>query len=265
MFNALGRSSNSSCVLNHNEDLNEPQLITREDWYSPRDYVRPVIGGAVYGLLCGIVFSGPLLLATGFMSALISFGLTAVLVTEMAVVMAASAFIHHQVFVHRLRKYGPQFYSSDIAVDTPAAEAFELCLAATSELPKAKIVGMDEKKGTIMVTLKGNFWITVDRQVTLRVKAADEGKAVISIDPSIKLTPVRRKLIRFIWGDKWYPLIFRSDVNWNRKIIDSVTNYIASVPNWDHRYDPHEMMESAFTEKLNKGPNDDLVRRPDAA
>jgi hypothetical protein len=154
------------------------------------------------------------------------------------------------VFLHRLRTYGPQFYSTEITVDTPAAEAFELCLAATSDLPKSKIVGMDEKNGTIMVSMKGNFWITVDRQVTLRVRASGADKSIVSVDPSIKLTAYRKKLIRLIWGDKWYPLIFRSDVNWNRKIMASITSYIESVPNWDHRYDQPELMDHGYSDDM---------------
>jgi hypothetical protein len=246
-------------------DVFDPPLEAREDLLSVRDYLRPMGGGVVYAILCSLLFTFPLVATVNFVPLLVAFAISSILIVEMALIMGLSAFIHHRVFLYRLRKYGPRFYSTEITVDSPAAEAFELCLAATSDLPKSKIVGMDEKNGAIMVSMKGNFWITVDRQVTLRVRPFGTDKSIVSVDPSIKLTPFRRKLIRLIWGDKWYPLIFRSDVNWNRKIINSITGYIESVPNWDHRYDQPEPMDHDLTPEIAGAKATDLARRSDAA
>jgi hypothetical protein len=265
MFKALRLGSTSKSASSNAADLFDPPLIAREDLFSARDYLRPMAGGAVYAIICSVLFTLPLVLSASFIPLLIAFAISAILIVEMSFMMGLSALIHHRVFLHRLRKYGPQFYSSEVTVDAPAAEAFELCLAATSDLPKSKIVGLDEKNGAIMVSMKGNFWITVDRQVTLKVRPFGTDKSIVSVDPSIKLTPIRKKLIRLIWGDKWYPLIFRSDVNWNRKIINSLTAYIESVPNWDHRYDPPELMDHGFTAEMAGGQANDLARRSDAA
>lgn len=265
MFKAFCATTSLSCPLDANDELDEPPLDARLDLYTARDYLRPMAGGAVYAIICGSLFCLPIAVTAGPWGMMIAFGVACGLIAEISGMMALSALIHHQIFLHRMRKYGPQFYSSEVSLETPAAEAFELCLAATSELPKSKIIGMDEKKGTVMVSLKGNFWITVDRQVTIRVKSVDDGKSTISIDPSVKLTRFRRNLIRLIWGEKWYPLIFRSDVSWNRKIMASVVEYISSVPNWDHKHDPQELIDSAFKEKLNTEQPAEMSRRSDAA
>ena len=265
MFKALGIGSRSGNLCSGDRALYDPPLEAREDLLSAGDYLRPMAGGAAYGLLCSILISLPLMLSLSFLPMMIAAAVSAILVTEMAFVMGVSCLVHHKLFLYRLRKYGPQFYSTEMTVDSPCAEAFELCLAATSDLPKSKIVGMDEKKGIIMVSMKGNFWITVDRQVTLKVRPFGTDKSIVSVDPSIRLTAPRRKLIRMVWGDKWYPLIFRSDVNWNRKIITTLTQYIESVPNWDHRYDPPELMDHGFVSEMNSSQQTDLSRHSDAA
>jgi hypothetical protein len=230
----------------------DPPLVLDEKHYGLRDYWRPMQGGAAYAALECLLIS-PLLLTGNIVALWIFTAIAAFIVLETMLIIGVSAGIHHRVFVHRLRKYGPAYYNSEITVDAPQAEAFELCLAATSDLPKSKIVSMDEKEGTLLVTLKGNFWTTVDRQVRLKVRGSKEShlQSIISVDPSVKLTPFRRKIMRLVWGDKWYPLIFRSDVNWNRKILNSVTTYIESVPNWDHRYDHPEIVDHGFLEEMN--------------
>jgi len=233
------------------DDHFNPPLITDEKYYSVRDYGRPILAGAAYAIAYSALIGVPLVLLGGPIAAWVLAVVATLLIGEMVLTMGVSAFIHHRVFVHRLRKYGPSYYNSEIEVETPPAEAFELCLAATSELPKSKIVKMDEEAGTILVAMKGNFWVTVDRQVTLRVRQKDHSQSVISIDPSIKLTPFRRKFMRLVWGDKWYPLIFRSDINWNRKILNTVTTYIQSVPNWDHRYEQPEIMDHGYADEMN--------------
>ena len=230
----------------------DPPLIADEKHYSVRDYGRPIMGGVVYALAYSALIGIPMIFMGGLLAAWVVAVVAAIMVIDMAATMGIAACIHHRIFVHRLRKYGPSYYNTEIEVDTPPAEAFELCLAATSDLPKSKIVKMDEKAGTMLVSIKGNFWITVDRQLTLRVRQKDHSQSVISIDPSIKLTSFRRRFMRLIWGDKWYPLIFRSDVNWNRKILNQVTTYIQSVPNWDHRYEQPELMDHGYINDMNE-------------
>jgi len=232
------------------DDFNPP-LITDEKHFSVMDYGRPIWAGIIYAIACSALIAVPLLLTAGLIGAWVLAIIAPLLIVEMVFTMGLSAFIHHRFFVHRLRKYGPSYYNCEIEVESPPAEAFELCLAATTELPKSKIIKMDEKAGTILVAIKGNFWTTVDRQVTFRVRQKDHSQSVISVDPSIKLTAFRRKFMRLVWGDKWYPLIFRSDINWNHKILNTVTTYIQSVPNWDHRYEQPEIMDHGFTNEMN--------------
>jgi hypothetical protein len=265
-----GNESNTLTALAQS-DFNPP-LDARPDLFTPRDYLRPMFGAALYGACISTFFTLPLISVPHPISLMIAMGIASIVIFEMAFIMGMSVFIHHCLFLHRLKQYGPRYYNTEITIDSPAPEAFELCLAATSDLPKSKIVRMDEKNGTIVVALKGNFWVTVDRLVTLRVREVDEEvsvpvnggeegpdtgngsstagsareKSIISIDPSIKLSRARQKMLRMIWGDKWYPLIFRSDISWNRKIIDSVSTYIASVPNWDHKYDPRALEKARY-------------------
>jgi hypothetical protein len=267
MFKALRSDSNYSCVLDVNVDFNEPQLEAREDWYQPRDYLRPLVGGAVYGFCYAMVCSFLLTLLFDYplMPAL---ALICIVTVEMALLVPISAFIDHQTFLGRLRKYGPQFYRSETTLAMPKAESFELCLAATSELPNSKIIGVDEKKGTIVVSVKEVSWIDADWHVTIKIKPTGDSTSIISVDPSRKQTPYRRNLLNLVWGEKWTPLIFRSgrrDGEWNRKIINSFTEYLESVPNWDHRYDPHEMLEQVFAEKLCVKQSTEPLLRTDAA
>ena len=125
-----------------------------------------------------------------------------------------------------------------------------------------------KKKGTIVVSVKETALIAADWLVTIRVNSAKDDTSVISVDPSRRLPTSRKKLVSFVWGEKWTPLVIRSgrrDGEWNRKIINLFTTYLESVPNWDHRYDPHEMLEQVFAEKLNVKQSTEPQLRTDAA
>ncbi len=136
--------------------------ILNPEHIQPQDYLRPLIGATIYAL----VFTAPgtligLLMGLGF-SRLISmqFGF----VTTVVGMLLISAMIHHYVWWRRLKNHGARAFISYEDLEMPLEEAFELCLAATTQLPKSKIEAFEEKK-SIELLVKGNFWLTVDRMV----------------------------------------------------------------------------------------------------
>lgn len=95
--------------------------------------------------------------------------------------------------------------------------------------------------GIINLRVKGNFWVTVDRAVQISISRdldASEGspRSKLCIDAQVRLTKFRTAMIRSVWGEKWFPIVFRTDLNLNNKILDNITEFIQSVPNWDHKH-----------------------------
>ncbi|CAN5261239.1 hypothetical protein BH11CYA1_BH11CYA1_02010 [soil metagenome] len=222
------------------------QFIPSTDYIKLPDYARPIIGAAVFGLVLSLLIStlalilgGPILAGIFLILCLVIYSI------QFPLAMIFSAALHHAILLYRMRKYGPVWYLRQRELDLPQAEAFELCLAACSQFERSEITEYDDKKGIIHLEIKGNFWITVDRSVTLVVKGKGLHSSVLYIDSKVKLTKFRSKLIRLTWGEKWHPIVFRTDRNLNYKVMNTITNFIDSVPNWDHRHiSVQERMES---------------------
>lgn len=131
------------------------------DYIRPRDYIRPVLGGAT--LACGYAA------AFAAFRAVVSSGAHSVAPAELlyfvpfcALTVLTSAVIHHRVWLYRLRKYGVQAFEVYHDLDMPVEEAFELCLASSAQLRDSKIEKCDDANNAVTVRVKGNFWITVD-------------------------------------------------------------------------------------------------------
>ncbi len=207
--------------------------ILNPEHIQPQDYLRPLIGATIYAL----VFTAPgtligLLMGLGF-SRLISmqFGF----VTTVVGMLLISAMIHHYVWWRRLKNHGARAFISYEDLEMPLEEAFELCLAATTQLPKSKIEAFEEKK-SIELRVKGNFWLTVDRMVELKFERLSENKTRVLVDSAFKLTRPRTFLINKIWGPKWTPIVYRLDVRKNKQLLSQITEYLQRVPEWNHKY-----------------------------
>lgn len=225
-------------VISQSEIETEPeQFVPTYDYIKLPDYGRPLIGAAVFGLVLSCLVSslaifvgGPILSAMIFVLCLVIYSI------QFPLAILASAALHHALLLYRMRKHGPAWYLRQRELELPQAEAFELCLAACTQFERSRITNYDEKKGIIHLQIKGNFWITVDRTVALVVKAKSPHTSVLYIDSKVKLTKFRSKLIQLTWGAKWHPIVFRTDRNLNYKVMNTITNFIDSVPNWDHRH-----------------------------
>lgn len=214
-------------VANIDLPILNPELI------QPQDYLRPIIGATIYSL----VFTLPptlFALASGIgtfrllcMEAGISFTIVGMLLI--------SALIHHFVWWRRLRNHGATAFIAFEDLDMPLEEAFELTLAATTQLPKSKIETFEDGK-CIHVRVFGNFWTTVDRMVDINFERLEDGKTRVIVDSAFKLTPLRTFLINKIWGPKWTPIVYRLDVRKNRQLLTQITDYLNRVPEWKHKY-----------------------------
>jgi len=244
-------------VISQSEIETEPeQFVPTYDYIKLPDYGRPLIGAAVFGLVLSCLVSslaifvgGPILSAMIFVLCLVIYSI------QFPLAILASAALHHALLMYRMRKHGPAWYLRQRELDLPQAEAFELCLAACTQFERSRITNYDEKKGIIHLQIKGNFWITVDRTVALVVKTKGPHTSVLYIDSKVKLTRFRSKLIQLTWGAKWHPIVFRTDRNLNYKVMNTITNFIDSVPNWDHR---HISVQEKL-ENLDQKPTEEVV------
>ena len=204
-----------------------PELI------QPQDYMRPLIGATIYAL----VFTAPGTLIglslgfgfTRFMS--MQFGIVAMIVGLLLI----SAMVHHYVWWHRLKEHGSSAFIAYEDLEMPLEEAFELCVAATTQVPKSKIETFEESK-CIELRVKGNFWMTVDRMVKIKFERLGENRTRVLVDSAFKLSRARTFLINKIWGPKWTHIVFRLDARKNKQLLLQITDYLRRVPQWNHKY-----------------------------
>lgn len=207
------------------------------DYIRPIDYIRPLAGGLTLSLgylSLWLLWVAPLVEARYWMNPL---GVATFMAT-MGSTILLSAFLHHQAWLYRLRKYGVEAFEVYHDLELPLEEAFELCLASSAQLRDSKIEKCDDTNKAVEVRVSGNFWITVDRLVEISVQKVTEDKTRMKVKSVIKLTPVRTFLFQAVWGPKWQPLLFRSDFSKNKKIMCEILSFVQNVPNWDHKYLP---------------------------
>lgn len=221
--------------------------ILNPEQIQPQDYLRPMVGATIYA----IVFTFPATLiafATGLSTVrLMSFQLG--VTTTVVGMLLISAMVHHFMWWHRLKNQGAGAFIAYEDLDLPLEEAFELCLGATTQLPKSKIETFEEGK-VIQLRVKGNFWVTVDRLVEIKFQTLAENKTRVIVDSVFKLTAARTFLISKIWGPKWTPIVFRLDIRKNRQMLAQITDYLRRIPEWNHRYIYGDSFESLSGEKV---------------
>lgn len=221
--------------------------ILNSEHIQPQDYLRPIVGATIYAM----VFTLPptlVGLGTGISVArLLSFQLG--VATTIVGMLLISAMVHHFVWWRRLKNHGASAFIAYEDLDMPLEEAFELCLGATTQLPKSKIETFEDGK-CIQLRVKGNFWVTVDRMIDIRFQGLGEDKTRVIVDSAFKLTPARTFLISKIWGPKWTPIVFRLDVRKNKQMLAQITDYLRRVPEWNHKYIYGDSFEALNNERV---------------
>ncbi|HNB24560.1 MAG TPA: hypothetical protein PKZ32_19220 [Candidatus Melainabacteria bacterium] len=221
--------------------------ILNPEHIQPQDYLRPIVGATIYAM----VFTFPMtMFALGlgvspFRLLSFQFGVVSTIIGTLLI----SAMIHHFVWWRRLKNHGASAFVAYEDVDLPLEETFELCLGATTQLPKSKIETFEEGK-TIQLRVKGNFWVTVDRMVDIKFQSLGENKTRVIVDSAFKLTPARTFLISKIWGPKWTPIVFRLDIRKNKEMLMQITDYLRRIPEWNHKYVFGDSFDSLTNEKV---------------
>src|SRR5262249_11500379 len=123
------------------------------DYIRLKDYARPMLGGALYGATFGCLF-GLMVMAQGCPFAVAWSSILGLAMVE-GLVFALVAWAHHQLWLYRLRKYGPAAFEQFVSLEMPRSHAFELCLAATCSIEKSKIDSLDDERGHIRLHAGG--------------------------------------------------------------------------------------------------------------
>lgn len=232
--------------------MNQPQSITSlvtvplssPSHIRPIDFLRPACGGltyaTAYSMMCVLVASPAVLQVAPPLSSMLLLMWAITMVTSITGVFLLSAVVHYLVWQHRLKQEGTAAFARSFEVEMPFESAFELCLAATAQLRRAQIEQLDDEKGRILLRVKGNFWLTVDRQVDISVQRIDVNRSRLVIASVAKVTKLRDKLFYLIWGQKWYPIIISTDINFSRKILNQLVAAVQAVPNWDYKHIPSD-------------------------
>jgi hypothetical protein len=200
------------------------------DYLQPQDYLRPLIGVTVYSL----IFTFPPYVV-GFLWGTYPPSFPLGLASMMIGTFLISAMVHHFIWWRRLKTQGADAFIAVEDLDLPLGEAFELCLAATTQLRNARMEAFEDCQ-SISVRIKADFWNATDRLVEIRFEQLDDNKTRIMIDYSAKLTAFRSYVIEKIWGPKWAPIFYRLDGKKNKETLSQITDYLQRVPEWNHKY-----------------------------
>jgi len=208
--------------------LDMPML--NPDFIQPQDYLRPLVGMTVYSL----IFAGTpyaLGILSGYFPLTFPLGFASMMIGTFLI----SAMVHHYIWWRRLKTQGAAAFVAVENLDLPLAEAFELCLAATTQLRNAKMESFEDGK-SISVRIQADFFNSTDRIVDIKFEQLDENKTRIFIDYSAKLTAFRSFIIEKVWGPKWAPIFYRLDGKKNQETLSQITDYLQRVPEWNHKY-----------------------------
>lgn len=219
--------------------------LTRPDYIEPIDFLRPTLGGFCLGLaymtlvtlICILTDPGRASVAMivggsgAFMSALL-YGAAGLL----------AALVNHWAWLHRLKRLGPPAYQRSFSLQIPRKQTFELCLAATGQLSKPKIVGLDEHRGEIRVLHSGPWWRSDNTYVDIHLRESLDGVTHVTLNAQSAVSDFRFAILKFMWGEKWLPLILTVGYHDRHgQLMDQVADYCLSVPNWNHHIaDAHE-------------------------
>lgn len=204
-------------------------------FYKLSDY----FGCFLRGVSCGLILNAPIiLLGVASPSLLVNMlpciaGISCLL----GVVFTAVASSFRSAFLDLLSRRGVAAFLTYEDVNLPAAQAYELCLAAAMQIRSALIVQTDECE-RICVRVKS----VPDRTIVIRLDSLRKGKTRISIDCVKHWSSLRSKLVRQLFASKFEQLILRVDDGQNAELIAKTAEFIRETPNWDYMYEgfkPH--------------------------
>ncbi|HEY9790082.1 MAG TPA: hypothetical protein V6D22_06780 [Candidatus Obscuribacterales bacterium] len=166
-----------------------------------------------------------------------------------AVGMGTAAAYYHFVWSKTLRDKGPSAFETCLEVPLTQHKAFELALAATTQIKDARISAADDAKGEIQVVSKNPWWQPADTCVDISV-AERSGKSQISVATYAALSPRRYRSMMFFWGRKWMPVLSSLDVRRNQQITRKIVDFIELTPDWDYHHTPTPLTQSADQNEL---------------
>ena len=214
--------------------------ITRVDYIQPLDYLRPAVGGFIVGLLYMSIVSivcslldparAAIMLSVGTMGAIMSAWIY-------AITAVAAAGTVHCMWWHRLNKLGPNAYERRMSLQIPQKQAFELCLAASAQVKKQKILGLDDHLGEIRIQTPPSNLLYEHTNIDIRLTETIDGVTHVTMTAEKAVTRFRMALLRAMWGDKWVPLILAvGNRDQHEKAMDELADHMQSMPNWNYNH-----------------------------
>lgn len=158
-----------------------------------------------------------------------------ILILEFPAILAVSDAIYR----FRLKKYGRDAFMREHKLPMTQAEAFELCLAAASQLPKSSLACADEEQGLIVARVKQNPLLRPDRDVYIALSetvAGDQVETTVKVSTGPYHTKSGSIFMVSLLGNTFSKVPRPGMFNINRRMLDTISNYINSVPNWDHKH-----------------------------
>lgn len=158
-----------------------------------------------------------------------------ILILEFPAILAVSDAIYR----FRLKKYGSDAFVRQHKLPMTQAEAFELCLAAISQLPKSSLACADEEQGLIVARVKQIPLMRPDRNVYIALSETVESGQVettVKVSTGPYHTKAGSIFMGSLLGDTFSKVPRPGMFNINRQMLETISNYINSVPNWDHKH-----------------------------
>lgn len=219
-----------------------------------KDYIAMALAGLKFSIAYSLVTAIILAMALPFTAGIAIwdervptvllnfFYMTSIIfVVEFPVVMAVS----NQIYKSRLSRYGTEAFVRVHTLPMSSAQAFELCLAACGHVEGARLVYADEQTGLMVARIKQNPLIRPDRDLRIAFQetpasgeeeAGNSPQTTVTIQTELYHTEMGRNFLTWMFGEQW--LKFPKPVGFalNLKVLDTVSDYLSSIPNWDHKH-----------------------------
>lgn len=199
-------------------------------FYSLRDYALVFLRGAAFGIALNFPLVVLGLASPNLMPVYLPCITMAACTLGIAFSAAAKGF--QVAFSRAVAIHGIEAYLTYEDVNMPLARAYELCLAATAQIPRANIIHRIEAR-RICARVEGY----PDRTLVIRIDAIAKGVTRISIDCVKHVGLPQAVTIRSCWGAKFEQLILRLDDGFNAQLIQEIAAFIRDNPEWDYAYD----------------------------
>ena len=199
-------------------------------FYRLRDYALVFLRGASFGIALNFPLVVLGLVSPNLMPVYLPCITMAACILGIAFSAAAKGF--QVAFSRAVAIHGIEAYLTYEDVNMSLAGAYELCLAAIAQIPRANIVHCIEAR-RICARVKGY----PDRTIVIRIDAVAKGVARIAIDCVKHVSLPQAVTIRTCWGAKFEQLILRLDDGYNAQLIEEIAAFIRDNPDWDYAYE----------------------------